>query len=449
MTTGNISSADVSAVLLNAGMTNGIISSGMKPADCFQSFLGQQKNVHTAAPDTNRVKPQENTLKTEIDQNAIGRKENIVKSGKISDNRADERVCEELKQGIKDIIKNRLGITDEELELAMANLGLNFADLLIPQNVSALVAEISGIDTAAILTDSGVSTLLADIIGSVAELVNQTAFEEQITVKDLMADFKSYTDEGTSEELPKENVQTVKVITDSETGKEITITVRDERVSDSETRLTRTGDTVTSNDNIVKEFGENSQNMSNQSEDERQSDTMPGSILNIIKENVTNVLSPESDFSQMYGVNPADIINQMIDSIRLNVTADTTRMELLLTPESLGKINLTVSSKEGVITASITAENENVKAVIESQIVQLKEALNGQGLKVTDVEVAVAGQAFDHNAENNNGRNNPEGQNTRRRFRGIDELGNDEEQTEESVFNKMMKADGNSVDLQA
>ena len=449
MTTGNISSADVSAVLLNAGMTNGIISSGMQPTDCFQSFLGQQKNVHTAAPDKNSVKPQENTLKTEIDRNSIGRKENIVKSGKVSDNRADERVCEELKQGIKDIIKDSLGITDEELELAMANLGLNFADLLIPQNVSALVAEISGIDTAAILTDSGVSALLADIIGSVSELVNQTAFEEQITVKDLMADFKSYTDEGTSEELPKENVQTVKVITDSETGKEITITVRDERVSDSETRFTRTGDTVTSNDNIVKEFGENSQNMSKQSGDERQSDAMSGSILNIIKENVTNTLSTESDFSQIYGVNSADIINQMIDSIRLNVTADTTRMEIMLTPESLGKINLTISSKEGVITASITAENENVKALIESQIVQLKETLNGQGLKVTDVEVAVAGQAFDHNAENSNGRNNPEGQNTRRRFRGIDELGNDEEPTEESVFNKIMKADGNSVDLQA
>ena len=101
---------------------------------------------------------------------------------------------------------------------------------------------------------------------------------------------------------------------------------------------------------------------------------------------VQNSQMLQNDFFQVYGVNQVDIINQLIDSIKVNVTADTSTMEIQLTPESLGKLNLTVVAKDGNITASITAQNDTVKAIIESQLIQLKEALNNQGLKVADVE---------------------------------------------------------------
>ena len=44
-------------------------------------------------------------------------------------------------------------------------------------------------------------------------------------------------------------------------------------------------------------------------------------------------------------------------------------MEIQLNPENLGKINLTVVAKDGMITAQLTAQNEAVKNAIENQIV--------------------------------------------------------------------------------
>ena len=124
-------------------------------------------------------------------------------------------------------------------------------------------------------------------------------------------------------------------------------------------------------------------------------------------------------------------------------------MEIQLTPENLGKINLTVVAKEGQITAQITAQNDLVKAVIESQLIQLKETLAAQGLKVTDVEVTVANQGFDQNFDDNNGKSNDEHKNTNKRFRGIDELTAGTDDFEETVMDKVIESEGSSVNYRA
>ena len=92
--------------------------------------------------------------------------------------------------------------------------------------------------------------------------------------------------------------------------------------------------------------------------------------------------------------------------------------------EHLGKINLNVATRNGVITATITAQNESVKAAIENQVIQLKESMNNQGLKVENVEATVASHEFNMNYDNNgdsqnmgNGTNN-----SSRRFRTEEEL---------------------------
>ena len=46
-------------------------------------------------------------------------------------------------------------------------------------------------------------------------------------------------------------------------------------------------------------------------------------------------------------VKPADIVRQVVDSIKLNVTSQLKSMEIALNPENLGKVNLLVSVREG------------------------------------------------------------------------------------------------------
>ena len=59
-------------------------------------------------------------------------------------------------------------------------------------------------------------------------------------------------------------------------------------------------------------------------------------------------------------------------------------------PASLGSVNVQIAAKDGVITAQFTAQNETVKAAIESQLVQLRTQFEEQGIKVDAVEVTVA-----------------------------------------------------------
>ena len=94
-------------------------------------------------------------------------------------------------------------------------------------------------------------------------------------------------------------------------------------------------------------------------------------------------------FAQGTGISET-VMNQILDSISANVNSEMTSLELQLNPESLGKVNVTVSAKEGILTAQIVAQTEIAKEAIESQISVLKETFekclvywNGQKAKTT------------------------------------------------------------------
>ena len=92
-----------------------------------------------------------------------------------------------------------------------------------------------------------------------------------------------------------------------------------------------------------------------------------------------------------------DMITQVSDQVVLQVTEDAQTMELQLNPENLGKLIVSVTTKQGEVTAQLKAETEAVRAALESQVSMLKESLAAQGLKVTEIEVTVA----DHKLEEN------------------------------------------------
>lgn len=124
---------------------------------------------------------------------------------------------------------------------------------------------------------------------------------------------------------------------------------------------------------------------------------------NMLLESLLNkggAVKSEAVFENAMAQNTADtqnIMNQIMDYMRVQVKADMTQMELQLNPASLGTVNINITSKAGVITAQFLTQNETVKAAIESQIVQLKNSFEEQGLKVEAVEVTVASHSFERN----------------------------------------------------
>ena len=64
-------------------------------------------------------------------------------------------------------------------------------------------------------------------------------------------------------------------------------------------------------------------------------------------------------------------------------------------------MHIQLATKGGVVTAQITTQNEAVKNAIETQVVQLKDNLEEQGVKVEAVEVSVASHQMEKNLDQN------------------------------------------------
>ena len=83
------------------------------------------------------------------------------------------------------------------------------------------------------------------------------------------------------------------------------------------------------------------------------------------------------------------VTNQVMMKVKLMAGENKQEMEMQLKPESLGKLSLKIIHERGEVLAKITAENEQVKGVLESNMQLLKDALEKNGFTVQSLSVSV------------------------------------------------------------
>lgn len=172
--------------------------------------------------------------------------------------------------------------------------------------------------------------------------------------------------------------------------------------------------------------------------------TFENPILQAIQNAVNNV---EATVTAEQPVQQVDIVRQIVEQVRVNMNQQTTSLELQLYPEHLGRIQINVVSKDGVMTASIVAETEAAKQAIEGGLLNLKEAMQQQELKVEAIEVMVSTMGFEKGDEQQQSFNEKGSSNPRRKI-DLSELG-DVVPVEDEVEIEKMKAAGSSVSYQA
>lgn len=84
-----------------------------------------------------------------------------------------------------------------------------------------------------------------------------------------------------------------------------------------------------------------------------------------------------------------DVIQQIVDKIKLNLNEDKQEIEINLKPDVLGKLTLRMELKDGVMTAKLVVDNFRTKELIESNLLQLKEQIKDNGLEIKTFEVFV------------------------------------------------------------
>jgi flagellar hook-length control protein FliK len=194
------------------------------------------------------------------------------------------------------------------------------------------------------------------------------------------------------------------VITEASTGN--TGKVKEENVTEDKTATENNSGTGSLNADTQKAESLNAGNSGTQEntgkehdKDLKAQDQFQMFIDNMVK--ATREIVPDFNAGMIRATELHDIAQQIIERIRISVMPDQSSMELQLNPESLGKVNLTVQSKDGVMTAQFVVQNEISKEAIESQLSTLRETLNQQGIKVEAIEVTVSANAFEQSNEQN------------------------------------------------
>lgn len=111
--------------------------------------------------------------------------------------------------------------------------------------------------------------------------------------------------------------------------------------------------------------------------------TLPG------MQSSTNVTSTTQAAQQAPVRDTYHVVDQIVEQARLIRSSDATEMVIHLKPEHLGELTLRVSvSAQGAVNASFHTDNPQVRGLIENSVVQLKQELEANGIKVDNVNVS-------------------------------------------------------------
>lgn len=370
---------------------------------------------------------------------------------------------------MKTSIMETLDVSEEDLLQAMEILGLDMISLLDPTNLSQLVLTLSGeTEPSSLLTNEALFQDLQSLQQMAGELTQELQQTLSLTPEELtgvMEDVQEWmqntgnvsADETVSEEPVNDNVTGAE---EKEQRINVDIRVNGQEVSletDGDGNVTRTvqmtkTDSEDSGNTPKQESGRQSSEGKDTGADVSSSQTMFNNPLQ------NRVTVNETGFTQSttaYTSNTQEIMDQILSNIKIRITPNVDSLEMQLHPQSLGTVHVQLTNHAGEITALFHVQNEAVKTAVETQMLQLKEALNDQGVKVEAIEVSVDTRGFESSlwqGQENSGQEAYEQQ--RRTPRRINlaslDASFEEEATEEEILAaKMMEANGNTVDFTA
>lgn len=380
----SVMAASISKNTSNAG--TGSSDSKLGIADDVKSAKDQNTT------DTKNTKADTKNTKAETD--AVDKKQNAADTGKADktdkskqDNKSDEKVNDAV-QNVKDTIKEELDVSDEDIAKAMEVLGITDNDLLSVVKVTELVSALTGADSITLITDDDMSGKLTSVLDAVntaqediADMLN-TDVDDAVLVVRTDAVVKKDTDETVVK-------NTDSSITDNQSVSET------ESLSDVLAAKVTAQGSSKHEESTGEHTGEHT---GEQNHNTQSYGGVADSIIQSMKDSFADIVTEDTS-----RVSEADIVNQVIDQIKLSSGRELTSIEVMLNPERLGSVHVTVTAKNGILSAQIAAQNEQVKTALENQVTALKENFQNQGIKVEAVEITVmthqfeAGQNFGQN----------------------------------------------------
>lgn len=335
-----------------------------------------------------------NTNKTSAKNNTSEDKSSVTGSVKNADtssisdvnSKADNKdvtdTVKEVCEDIKDAIKEEFDVSDEDIKVAMELLGLTALDLLSTAKVAELIEQLTGTDALTLITNE-------DMMQSFNNIIN--------VVDEANADIAGMLGVKTEEVgivLEQNNI--VPVVNSEDTAKQDNVKESDAKNADD--NINQTVDNQESlSEVLAKKITTESDSKAKNNMSESNEANNKVTYADVADNMISNITDTFADIitEGISTVKEADIVNQVIDSVKLMASRELTSMEVMLNPEHLGSVHITVTARNGIVSAQITAQNEQVKKALENQMVTLREQFESQGLKVDAVEITVMAHSFE------------------------------------------------------
>ena len=382
-------------------------------------------------------KPVQDTAET-VDEKASVADETVEKAAKEpagaiaeTEEPVEEMTVDEIAKALEQIIeqiKQILGITDEELLGGMEALGLQPYDLLETGNMAQLVTAIAGQDSpVSLIANEDLYTALQDITKMVETQVSNLLEDTGLTGEELEAVLQKLqepadqtaADQQQSDSLFLAGEQDETALSEMPEVKEASegpVIVKEDQTK-SEAQDTKQYEQLPENqqENPV-EVGTKPQSAGRDAKEGDSSEESRDFGQNNTAHNVQNNLSEVNTTAAAEGVekftseSTENIMRQLADMVKIVRNESLTEMELQLHPASLGTVNVSLTTKGGMVTAEFTTQNEAVKAAIEAQASQLRANLEEQGVKIEAIEVSVESHQMEHELDKNGDRQQKQSQ---------------------------------------
>lgn len=341
--------------------------------------------INVQNTNTNKISAKNNTSE---DKSSVTGSAKNADTSSISDvnSKADNKdvtdTVKEVCEDIKDAIKEEFDVSDEDIKVAMELLGLTALDLLSTAKVAELIEQLTGTDALTLITNEDMMQSFNNIINVVDEANADIAGMLGVKTEEVGIVL------GQNDIAP--------VVNSEDTAKQDNVKESDAKNADD--NINQTVDNQESLSEVLakkittESDGKAKNNMSESNEANNKvtyadvADNMISNITDTFADIITEDIST---------VKEADIVNQVIDSVKLMASRELTSMEVMLNPEHLGSVHITVTARNGIVSAQIAAQNEQVKTALENQMVTLREQFESQGLKVDAVKITVMAHSFE------------------------------------------------------
>ncbi len=358
-------------------------------------------------------------------------------------------------------ILGQLGLVPFDFALAFVQDSLNMGmGSLNVENIRAFIMEVHGIEDGNLfLMSDQMSGEFTDIVNGIRELLSQ---EEIQQLQSFAETYGQKTDEvnetvnlglqaGNEAQQDDQTIlpeieNSVKQIAVPEEAKQNAVNsddAADMPVADMKHEIPVVAEVSEESGASNQTFGRNTSSLPERVAETSESESPISAFVDRLSESFDAVRQEESIVSRQ--VTMDRIVEQVVNHVKIRVLPQTTSMELQLNPESLGRVNLNVTSQNGMATATLTVQNQVAKEALESQLTVLRENLESQGLKVEAVEVNVSEFGFKHPEDSNNSQyeqHKKSQKNRRFRFDSVEEV---EDSAEAAVMTSEDRRDENSV----